>query len=99
MPNNNSWNGRWTGQLNLYAVVRAIQPKAYEKELNGKNFYYDFGDGWGANVNCKIIDSKLAAKVRRKSKGFYGYNWMINEIVAHGRILTLLERKEMESDE
>ena len=38
--------------------------------------YYNFGDGWGANVCLEVIDSKEAAKRRKISKGFLGYEWM-----------------------
>ena len=46
-----------------------------------------FGDdGWGANVNVKIVDSKEAAKVRKKTKGFCGYDWMIDSIIERQEI-------------
>jgi len=91
MPNNNSWNGRWSGGNDLYARVinfgrgKAANEKA--KEILDKGyFYYNFGDGWGASVTVKEIDSKEAAKIRRKSKGFCGYDWMIASIKEKGRI-------------
>ncbi len=92
MPNNNSWNGQWTGDRKLYYQFRKVK-KEQEDELNGKNFYYNFGDGWGANIHVEKIDSKEKNKRNRKTAGFCGYGWMIDEILKHGRILTLEERK------
>jgi len=91
MPNNNSWNGCWSGENYLYARVinfgrgKVANEKAKEI-LNKGYFYYNFGDGWGASVTVKEIDSKEAAKIRRESKGFCGYDWMIASIKEKGRI-------------
>ena len=86
MPNVGSWNGKWTGEENLYCKAKKLT-KPKELELDGKSFYYNFGDGWGANVKAKKIDSKTANKMKRKSKGFCGYEWMIDSIITHGKIL------------
>ena len=92
MPNVGSWNGKWTGENEKYFKTRKC-PIKKQKELHGKSFYYGFGDGWGANVLVEKIDSKEAAKRRRNSVGFCGYDWMIDEILKFGRILTLQERR------
>jgi len=88
MPNNNSWNGRWTGDEKVYAIIRSYRKAAPDTG----NHYYNFGDGWGANVEVREVDKGEAAKLRKRSKGFCGYEWMIEEIEQHGRILTLKER-------
>jgi hypothetical protein len=51
-----------------------------------KNYYYNFGDGWGANVCIEQVDAKEAAKRRKISSGFCGYEWMIDSIIIHGDI-------------
>jgi len=92
MPNIGSWNGRWTGEEKLYYRTRKLS-KQKEIELDGKNFYYNFGDGWGVNVHVELVDAREAQRRRKRSAGFCGYEWMIDEIIEHGRILTLEERR------
>ena len=89
MPNNNSWNGKWTGADRLYAVVKNLgtsKKSAGRAKVLVGNYYYNFGDGWGANVECKIVDTKEAAKFRKNTKGFCGYDWMIESILLCGQI-------------
>lgn len=89
MPSNNSWNGKWTGENIFYAVVRKFGRTSTEKakEILTKGYYsYNFGDGWRAAIDVKQIDSREAARVRKKSCGFCGYEWMINSIIEHGEI-------------
>ena len=96
MPNSGSWNGRWSGEGQNYIVIRKV-PIKQQKKLDGKYFHYDFGDGWCAGVSVTKINAKEAAKQRRKSNGFAGYDWMIDEILKYGHILTLQEREKIES--
>jgi hypothetical protein len=79
MPHNNSWNGRWSGENDKYTKEIKVGKKAVEK-LKG-NYYYNFGDGWGANV--EIREAKLREKVTNK---FCGYEWMVQSILMHGEI-------------
>ena len=102
MPNVGSWNGKWTGEGNKYYIIRTFfkhSDPSNEKiiELLGDNqkrnsWYYNFGDGWGANVIMEIIDSTEAKRREKISSGFSTYEWMIDEILKHGRILTREER-------
>ena len=97
MPNKSSWNGKWSGAGNYYAVVRSVgsAKKAVEKyePIVGKAFYYHFGDGWGASVSVRMAEKGEVRKIRAKSRGFWGYDWMVDEIMQHGRILKLEERQ------
>lgn len=87
MPNNNSWNGKWSGEGSLYAVVKNIRSKkVVQKLLDGGSWYYNFGDGWGANVSVTEVNAQTAKKIRKASKGFCGYNWMIDSIMYHDEI-------------
>jgi hypothetical protein len=88
MPNNSSWNGKWSGDGACYARVRTYRRDA---PAEGSH-YYNFGDGWGASVEVSHPDRSEAAQLRRRSKGFCGYEWMIDEIEKLGRIRTLDER-------
>ena len=91
MPNNNAWNGQWSGAGRPYSRTRSFRGKAnIERALNvldKEHFHYNFGDGWTADVTVAEISSSEAKNLREKSRGFCGYDWMIDEIVEHGRIL------------
>jgi len=85
MPNVGSWDGKWSSSKKLFCIIKRLE-KNKEAELDGRKFYYNFGDGWGASISVKKIDSKQAGVLRRKSSGFCGYNWMINSIIEKGYI-------------
>ena len=59
-----------------------------------KNYYYNFGDGWGANICIEQVDSKEASKRRKQSAGFCGYEWMIDSIIMYDEILNSNQIKE-----
>lgn len=91
MPNVGSWNGRWSGQGDLYAVIRKLgnskaAKEKTEKILEGKNFYHSWNDGWGANVEVTLVTASEAKEIRKKSKGFCGYDWMVDSILEKGFI-------------
>ena len=91
MPNNNAWNGKWTGEDRLYVRVKNLgktkKAMAHAKEMIDEGYYYyNFGDGWGAAVTVQEVDAKEARRLRAKSQGFCGYDWMIDSIMSHGKI-------------
>lgn len=102
MPNVGSWNGKWTGEGQKYFVIekisdRYLNSKEYFKTLLEKgsdSWYYSFGDGWGANIRVQIIDSAEAKKRKKISKGFCGYEWMIDSIKFYGEILNSNQQKQ-----
>lgn len=81
MPNVGSWNGKWTGESNKYTISLNVSPKKAETIIG--NYYYNFGDGWGANV--EIRKPKNRERVTNK---FCGYEWMTRSILANGKIIT-----------
>ena len=83
MPGVSSWNGKWSGRDNLYAKVLNLK-----SQPNREYYSYDFGDGWRAGISVSVVDSKEARKLRTKSQGFYGYDWMIDSIIKHDKIIT-----------
>lgn len=92
MPNCGSWNGKWTGKDNYSRTKRIVyRNKSIYPNLKEDNFYYNFGDGWGANVEVKFITKSEAKIVDKTTKGFYGYDWMIDSILKHNKII--IERK------
>ena len=80
MPNVGSWNGKFTGANNRYTVARNIHKKV-AKEIEFKNYYYDFGDGWGANIEVRLPNHR-----EKPTNLFYGYEWMIDSIISNGKI-------------
>jgi hypothetical protein len=85
MPNRGSWNGGWSGERDKYVVARTVK----NEDLNGRSFYYNFGDGWGANVHVDVFEGAKAKNAAVKgSKGFCGYDWMVDSILNYDRILT-----------
>lgn len=99
MPNRGSWNGRWSGEDNKYYITRKVSDKTSalilgDNDAIENSYYYRWNDGWGANVRVQLIDGKTAAKRRKISKGFCGYDWMVDSIVLYQEISTSNERKE-----
>lgn len=89
MPGNNSWNGKWTGEKNIYAISKIAfkRGKLIYPNLKEGNFQYDFGDGWLANVEVKYTTAQEAKKIVKQSKGFCGYDWMCDDIICYGEII------------
>jgi len=80
-----SWNGKWSGGGKLYVrVFNYGRSEEARKKAQGildiGCFYYSFGDGWSAKVTVNKINAKEAVKMRKKSSGFCGYDWMIESI-------------------
>ncbi len=93
MPNVSSWNGKWSGEDRLYTKIinfgrtKTAIAKA-SKILDIGYFRYGFGDGWSAGISVKEVNAKEAATIRRKSRGFYGYDWMVQSIKSNLLIKT-----------
>lgn len=83
MSNRESWNGKWSGEEEGHYIFKTVRAKCDIKraeELNGKTFWHNFGDGWTACIDCRIIDSKQKQYYAKKNGGFCGYDWMCNSI-------------------
>ena len=85
MPNVGSWDGKWSGEGNYFAVVKKVGKKK-EEELDGKRFIYDFGDGWTVLIYVRKVSVSEGNRLRKKSKGFCGYEWMVRSIIERGCI-------------
>ncbi len=81
MPNVGSWNGRWSGEREHYAIVRRFSDKAAEDLVSASPWHYSWSDGWGANVSARVMEKGERAK---KSSGFCGYDWMVGNILRWG---------------
>lgn len=79
MPSNNSWNGKWSGEDNVYTVAKTL-PEDKSHALK-RRYTYSFGDGWVAAVQTR------EAKPREKATNrFCGYEWMIDSILKRNAI-------------
>jgi len=94
MPNVGSWNGQWTGADRKYYIIKTVNDRYFKNDIQkllegnkkSQSWYYNFGDGWGANVELQIIDPAEGKKRRKMSRGFYGYDWMVDSILRCGEI-------------
>lgn len=85
MPSNNSWNGKWTGDDRLYVVTRRFQNDANAPKPG--RYTHNFGDGWVAAITAKEVTTDEARELVKKSKGFCGYEWMVDSIIKDGRVI------------
>lgn len=97
MPNVGSWNGKWSGEGRLYAIIKTFSNSKKQTDkakaiLKENYYYYSFGDGWSAGIHVRKVDLPEARKLRRKTQGFCGYDWMVNSIISHGGIMTQEQR-------
>lgn len=53
MPSRASWNGKWSQEDELYCIVKTN--RTVPKEVIGREFYYNFGDGWTACVEATPV--------------------------------------------
>ena len=88
MPNTPSANGKWSGDGELFAkVVAFVSAKDKERAaeiIKNAPYFHKWSDGWGANVGVREVSNAEAAKLKQKSKGFWGYDWMVTNIIDHG---------------
>ena len=92
MPNRGSWNGRWSGEADVYARVFYVGTakktiEKYKKIIEEGSYYYNFGDGWGASISVEEITGAEAKKIKKITHGFCGYDWMIDSIIKNGDII------------
>ena len=100
MPNRGSWNGGWSGEGTLYAIVknfgRGKRAEAQAQRILSQGlWYYRWNDGWGASISAKEVSTAESRQIRQKSKGFSGYDWMVESILVRGKILADHEIPEM----
>lgn len=89
MPGVGSWDGKWSRQDECHVIVRSLTVSEAVHALNNHQsgyHHYAFGDGWAAGVSVREVDRSEARKLRRKSDGFCGYDWMVDSILKHGKI-------------
>lgn len=95
MPNVGSASGRWSGEDRPYVHLMRVSERN-KKELKEKldvigYYYHDFGDGWGAGITIKEVDAVEYKHLKKITRGFAGYEWMVKSILTHKRILSSSE--------
>ena len=92
MPGRSSWDGGWSGADKNYAVVRELSDADLSRLFDGKSAGVDlatcervwthrWSDGWTALVSARVVPARAKLK---KSDGFNGYEWMIDNILRKG---------------
>lgn len=86
MPSRSSRSARWpVGKLYAKVVTFPESKSGIANKILEKQPYYHFWkDGLIAKISAMVVDSKEAASIKRQSKGFYGFDWMIANILSHG---------------
>ena len=93
------FDNKTAGKIMLGATTSPIYEGFFTRTKIGdtpprKSYYYDFGDGWGANIRIEQVYAKEANKRRKISAGFRGYEWMIDSIIKFDEILSSKQIKE-----
>lgn len=85
-PNRGSWNNKWSGEKDKHVIIK--KDSQVPKDRIGKNYYYDFGDGWGANISVQKMNGndKEYKQLKKRNAGFCGYDWMVKGIIAIDKI-------------
>ena len=86
MPGVASWNGKWSGEGKNYSIVKSLTDKKIKELFGDKNYRswsHRWTDGWCASVSAHILGKGERVK---KSDGFYGYEWMVTDILDTGEI-------------
>lgn len=88
MPGVGSWNGKWSGKGRFYAktCTATMRGKPIYPNLKEGRFHYHWDDGWSACVEVKFVTPSEAKKAEKQSKGFCGYEWMVEDLKKYGRI-------------
>lgn len=87
MPNRGSWNGKWSGDNKVHVITK--HNNKVSKELNNKEYCYTWDDGWTACIKVYKMNAntKEYRQLIKNNIGFCGYNWMVDSIIEHGKIL------------
>lgn len=92
MPSRHTWDGRWSGDVRNYTLVRNLDDEV-AVQLDGQSWSYGWSDGWRAEVRARVIGDGEEPK---PSDGFHGYDWMVASILRYGKIYADHERPEQE---
>lgn len=86
MPGCGSWNGKWSGEGQLFAATRKVNDTTAARILTRGYYSYSWTDGWRAGIEVKAVKGNELRKLRKHSQGFCGYDWMIDSILERDSI-------------
>lgn len=81
MPGRGSWNGGWWGEEKNYTITKKLPDDVAEKLLAVGSWFHRWDDGWCAGISAREM---ITGERRKKSDGFSGYEWMVDNILDHG---------------
>lgn len=80
-----TWNGTWSGADKVF--VRRRLDSVVPASVVGRVFTYEWDDGWSVRISVEKVSAVEAIGIAKQSKGFCGYDWMIDSIIKYGEIL------------
>ncbi len=87
MPSTASWDGKWSRRDKNNVIVRSYDNQAtIDRILSRGRYSYNFGDGWVASVEVRVVTANERSELIATSDGFNGYDWMVDSIIADGEI-------------
>lgn len=93
MPVVASWNGHWSGEGRDYRIVRSVDAETVAR-WGTLYWHYSFGDGWAAGVSARVMES---GERKKRSDGFCGYEWMVDNIIRWGTAECQHEFRQLEN--
>ena len=73
-------------------VQRSAEAKASAlRLLHAGTLEYEWPDGTKTTIRVMRVDSRESARIRRNSKGFRSYGWMVDSALQHGRPINLFK--------
>lgn len=81
MPGVGSWNGKWSGEGRNYTLVESVPAEQAADLLATGSWLYRWDDGWCARVSVRAMEK---GERKKKSDGFCGYKWMVENILRWG---------------
>ena len=80
-----TWDGTWSGADKVF--VRRRLDSVVPASVVGRVFTYEWDDGWSVRISVEKVSTVEAIGIAKQSKGFCGYDWMIDSIIKYGEIL------------
>lgn len=78
MPGVASWDGKWSGEERNYVLYLQLSEADIGRLSIPTGWYYSWDDGWCAEVRARVMEK---GERRKKSDGFNGYDWMVDNIL------------------